>query len=70
MGADGAAAVADRPPGLEIFEIKPVILGGDPVDAGNKMLLTREQHIEAVRYWNGFICDLRREEGRGGDTTQ
>ena len=62
MPADGTAAVADRPRGMEIFEIKPVILGGDPVDPGNKTLLTREQHIEAVRYWNAFIRDLRKQQ--------
>jgi hypothetical protein len=46
--------------GLEIFEITPIILGGDPVDPENKTLLTRQQHIEAVRYWNRIIWDLRR----------
>jgi hypothetical protein len=45
--------------GKEIFEIKPVILGGDPEDPANKVALTRSQHIEAVRYWNRIIRDLR-----------
>ena len=45
--------------GMEIFEITPVILGGDPVDPKNKTLLTRAQHIEAVRYWNRVIRRLR-----------
>lgn len=45
--------------GLEIFEITPVILGGDPVDPQNKTALTRTQHIEAVRYWNNVIKELR-----------
>lgn len=51
-----------RPPsatGLEIFEIQPVILGGSSTDQANKVLLTREQHIEAVRYWNRVIHDLK-----------
>jgi hypothetical protein len=38
--------------GMEIFDIKPVVIGGDPHDPDNKTLLTRSQHIEAVRYWN------------------
>lgn len=45
--------------GKEIYEIKPVILGGSPTDPANKTILTRQQHIEAVRYWNKVIRDLR-----------
>jgi hypothetical protein len=52
-------AESDRPSGMELFEIKPVILGGDPVDPANKTWLTRTQHVEAVRYWNRVIADLR-----------
>ncbi len=45
--------------GKEIFEIQPVILGGNPTDPANKAILTRQQHIEAVRYWNKVVRDLR-----------
>lgn len=45
--------------GKEIFEIHPVILGGSPNDLQNKALLNRQQHIDAVRYWNSLIRDLR-----------
>lgn len=45
--------------GKEIFEIQPVILGGSPTHPANKTILTREQHIDAVRYWNRVIRDLR-----------
>lgn len=45
--------------GKEIFEIKPLVLGGDPLDQSNKLILTRAEHIEAVRYWNRVIADLR-----------
>lgn len=44
-----------RPTGLELVEILPVILGGNPDDPGNKTWVTREQHFEIVRYWNGVI---------------
>lgn len=47
--------------GKEIFEIKPVILGGSPTDPANKTLLSREDHIKAVNYWNKVIRDLRKE---------
>jgi hypothetical protein len=47
--------------GREIFEIKPVILGGNPKDPANKIVLTRAQHIDAVRYWNGVIRQVRAE---------
>jgi hypothetical protein len=45
--------------GKEIFEITPVILGGSGSDPQNKVLLSRQSHIEAVRYWNGVIVELR-----------
>jgi hypothetical protein len=41
--------------GREIFEITPVALGGDP----NKVVLTRDEHIRAVAYWNKIIHELR-----------
>jgi hypothetical protein len=49
----------------EIFEIQPVILGGSPTDPANKTILTRQQHIEAVRYWNTVIRDLRKAQNTG-----
>lgn len=49
--------------GKEIFELKPVILGGSPTDPANKVLMTRDEHIKAVRYWNGLIRDLRKQQG-------
>lgn len=45
--------------GKEIFEVQPIILGGSPTDSANKIILTREEHIAAVRYWNKVIHDLR-----------
>ena len=44
---------------MELFEITPIILGGDPVDSKNKVWLTRAQHFEIVRYWNRLIRELR-----------
>lgn len=43
----------------EIFEITPIILGGSPTDLQNKVTLSREQHIQAVRYWNSVVSSLR-----------
>ena len=48
-----------RPRNMELFDITPVILGGDSSDPKNKAWLTRQQHIEAVRYWNRVIRELR-----------
>jgi hypothetical protein len=45
--------------GKEVFEVQPVVLGGSPTDPGNKTLLERKHHIQAVRYWNQIIRDLR-----------
>jgi hypothetical protein len=44
--------------GKEVFEITPIILGGSPTDPVNKSLLTREQHVQAVVYWNRVVHDL------------
>ena len=51
-----------RPRGMELVEITPVIVGGDPTDPKNKTWLTRQQHFEAVRYWNRVIGDLRKQD--------
>ena len=47
---------------MEIVEITPVILGGDPTDPANKTVVTRQQHFEIVRYWNRVIGELRNRE--------
>lgn len=52
--------------GMEIFEITPVILGGSPTDPANKTILTRQQHIEAVRYWNKIVKELRESKASIG----
>jgi hypothetical protein len=57
---DPPGRAVQRMKGLEIFEITPVRLGGDPIDPSNKALLTRQQHIDAVCFWNATIRRLRR----------
>jgi hypothetical protein len=52
-----------RWPRQEIFEIKPVLLGGSPTDQENKAVLTRDQHMEVVRYWNNVVSKLRNQQG-------
>ncbi|OXI31512.1 hypothetical protein CFB89_18925 [Burkholderia sp. AU16741] len=49
----------ERPLGMELFDVKPVIVGGNPNDISNKVWLTRRQHIEAVRYWNRIVRELK-----------
>lgn len=53
--------------GMEIFEITPIVLGGDPVDLKNKAMLTRQQHIQAVRYWNNIVRELRAQAAPSKD---
>jgi hypothetical protein len=48
--------------GKEIFEITPVVLGGSPTDPQNKIVLSRDEHIKAVNYWNKIISDLRKQK--------
>lgn len=51
-----------RPRGAELFFITPIILGGSPIAMDNMTFLNREQHIQAVRYWNKIISDLRNQQ--------
>ena len=44
--------------GMEVFDVRPVVLGGSAKDPTNKVILTRKQHIEAVRYWNRVIAQM------------
>jgi len=46
---------------MEICEITPVMLGGNPSDEKNKTVLSRQQHFEYVRYWNRVIGELRKQ---------
>jgi hypothetical protein len=48
--------------GMEIIEVQPVVLGGSPTDPKNKSALSRKRHIEAVRYWNKIISDIRKRK--------
>ncbi|WP_181175820.1 hypothetical protein [Mesorhizobium sp. B2-3-4] len=43
---------ASRSKGMELLDIKPIAVGGDPVSLENKVWLTRQQHFEVVRFWN------------------
>jgi len=56
-----------HPRGMELVEIKPIIVGGDPVDPQNKTWVTRQQHFELVRFWNRVISDLRKQGQDGQD---
>ena len=39
-----------RPRGMQLVEITPIIVGGDPTDPQNKTRVTRQQHFEIARY--------------------
>lgn len=69
MNSTKAMATKDsRPLGLELFHIRPVIVGGNPSDPQNMAWLTRRQHIEATRYWNRAISEARRAKGAAAET--
>jgi hypothetical protein len=50
--------------GKEVFDLKPIILGGDPTDPRNKIVVDRKRHIELVRYWNRVIRQLKNQNRR------
>ena len=41
--------------GMQLAELTPILLGGDPVDPSNRVWLTRDQHFEYVRFWNNVV---------------
>ena len=48
--------------GKEVFEIPAqLFLEGIQQDPSNKTVLTRQQHIQAVTYWNREIRRLRKQ---------
>lgn len=47
---------------MEIFEKKPILVGGDPNDPINKVLVNRQEHIKLVNYWNKVVRDLTRSK--------
>lgn len=49
--------------GMEIVEITPSILGGEPRDPANKRAVDRTTHQQLVRYWNKVIRQLREQGG-------
>jgi hypothetical protein len=58
--------VQDYAPGLLIFGSDgggEPILGGSPTDPANKVMLTREEHIEAVVFWNKIVKNARKKSG-------
>jgi hypothetical protein len=42
-------------PGMNVYDITPTILGGDPEDPANKTWLTRAQLLQVARWWNDRI---------------
>lgn len=45
--------------GLQIHEIEPIKLGGNPTDISNKVFLPREKHAKVVVWWNKKIREVR-----------
>jgi hypothetical protein len=52
--------------GKEVFEIQPIIVGEHPTDPSNKTILTRQQHIQAVTYWNRELQRIRQQQNVAG----
>ncbi|OPZ92144.1 MAG: hypothetical protein BWY74_01737 [Firmicutes bacterium ADurb.Bin419] len=47
--------------GLQIHEIEPIKLGGNPTDISNKAFLPREKHAKVVVWWNKKIREVRKK---------
>lgn len=44
--------------GMHVHEIQPVILGGHPTDAANKILLASADHSKYTRFWKSRIDQI------------
>ena len=44
---------------MNLMEIHPVILGGDPTDSANKALVPLSDLLVAAAWWNARIKSLR-----------
>jgi hypothetical protein len=51
----------DRFTGKVKWYLKPIAFGGDPSQGDNLIWVTRDQHCELVRWWNGLYRDLTRQ---------
>ena len=45
----------------EIHDKHPMVLGGDPTDPGNKVLVPADKHPEICTYWNKVVRAVRNE---------
>ena len=43
----------------EIFEKHPIVLGGDPSDKTNKVLIDEKEHVKAVVFFNEVVKKVR-----------
>lgn len=47
--------------GMIIHEQKPIALGGDPADPGNRVLVPRKKHPELSVFWSRVVHRLKAE---------
>lgn len=47
----------ERFTGKTKWYVKPVRFGGDPAAKENMVWLSRDEHVQAVKYWNKFYHD-------------
>ena len=59
MGAESNPGRQPEHRDKEDVDIQPIILGGDPTDSRNKCILSRDEHIRAVVYWNKIVREAR-----------
>jgi hypothetical protein len=48
-----------RTRGLELHEVHPVALGGDPMDPANRVFLPIDEHAQVCEYWNRLFQQVR-----------
>jgi hypothetical protein len=60
LAASNKSADANRAAvGMEVHEKHPIVFGGNPADAGNKVLVPVAKHAELCRFWNKAYRDAR-----------
>jgi hypothetical protein len=48
--------------GMEVYEITPIVFGGDPGSSANKIWLHASKHAEACGFWNKKYYEMTRQK--------
>ena len=57
----GSEKINDRK-GLHLHRVHPILFGGSPTDKDNVQFISRQQHAQAVVFWNKKIREIENKK--------